>query len=187
MLCHSRVASEFTASGAFFAKLFQRPHAAFVTGTAGFDALTDPHFFLSQLFIKFSLLAGLNLKVVLFFIQVCLIITRVAGELASIKIHNAGSHGSDKRPVVADKYNGALILLQALFQPADHLYVQVVGGLIEQQDIRRSYQRARQRSLASPTTRQRCQRGITVQLQHGQRLFNFLFKLPGILNFKLLL
>ena len=53
---HLRRAHYLTALATFTAHRFQGAHAAFITGTACFDPLTDPHFFLRQFAIKLGIL-----------------------------------------------------------------------------------------------------------------------------------
>jgi hypothetical protein len=44
--------------------------------------------------------------------------------------------------IVANYYKGGLVSLQKLFQPLDRVYIEMVGGLVEQQNIRRCQKQA---------------------------------------------
>ncbi|MNZ69020.1 hypothetical protein D3C78_873040 [compost metagenome] len=57
-------------------------------------------------------------------------------DFAEVNIRNVRTYGVQEMPVMADYDNSALIACKEIFQPTNGFYVQMVGRLIEQQDIR---------------------------------------------------
>ena len=57
-----------------------------------------------------------------------------------------------KLAVVADHDHGALVALEPGLQPDQGVQVQVVGGLVEQQQVRGAHQRAGQLQPHAPAT-----------------------------------
>ena len=55
---------------------------------------------------------------------------------ASIQFKNPACHMIEEVTVVGDGDDGALVLLQVAFQPLDALGIEVVGGLVEEQNVR---------------------------------------------------
>ena len=70
------------AFGALAAQFFQTAHAAFITGTARFDAFTYPRFFLSMKFVEEAVVFCFNRQLLRFFLA-------VFGERARIGAQNA--------------------------------------------------------------------------------------------------
>ncbi|MNZ41493.1 hypothetical protein D3C78_590450 [compost metagenome] len=97
---HFRRAHHFAALAAFVTHRFQRTYAAFVTGTTGFDALTDPDFFLRQFAIKLSVLELFDAQVFFFFQQIGIIAAWIRHQLSAIQIDNARRHIANKRTVM---------------------------------------------------------------------------------------
>ena len=76
---HLRFAHHLTAFRAFAAQGFQGTDAPFITGTAGFDALTDPDFFLRQLAVKFRILHLFDTQCLFLGHQIIIITARPGG------------------------------------------------------------------------------------------------------------
>ena len=64
-----------------------------------------------------------------------------------IHVHNMGADVVEKMPVVGDDDDGAHIVHQKILQPADGSDVQMVGRLVEQDDVRLAEQRLREQDL----------------------------------------
>jgi hypothetical protein len=75
---------------------------------------------------------------------------------------------------VGDEDQGALPGLQEAFEPVDRLDVEVVGGLVEQQQVGRGYQGARQQHAALHAAGQAREQGIAVELQAIERFLDTL-------------
>ena len=97
---HLCTSHHFTASAALVTHRLQCTHAAFVTGTAGFNTLTDPDLFLCQLAVKLRILQLFHAQVFFFFQQIGIVIARIGDQLAAIEIDNTRRHVADKRTVV---------------------------------------------------------------------------------------
>ncbi|VVO26674.1 hypothetical protein PS706_04695 [Pseudomonas fluorescens] len=69
-------------------------------------------------------------------------------------VGNVVDHGVEKIPVVGDQQQGALIILEEVFQPQDRIEVQVVGRFVEQQQVRRAHQRLCKVQAHAPAARE---------------------------------
>ena len=78
------------------------------------------------------------------------VVAAVAVELGVFDMHRHLRDGVEEFAVVADDEQGAGIALEPAFQPDQGVQVQVVGGFIEQQQIARAHQRARQLQAHAP-------------------------------------
>ena len=57
------------------------------------------------------------------------------GCLRPVEFENPASHMVEEVTVVGDGNDGALVLLQVALQPLDALSIEVVGGLVQEQDV----------------------------------------------------
>ncbi len=129
---HFCAAHHFTPFATFATQAFQSPDTPFIAGASGFDALTDPHFFLRQFFIKLGVLQLFYPQRFFFRYQVLIVIARVRDQFAAIQIHNARRHIANKRTIVGDENDATLESFQKPFQPVDGFNIQVVGRFIKQ-------------------------------------------------------
>ena len=74
--------------------------------------------------------------------------------LAAVQLQNPAGHVVEEVTVVGHGNDRALILLQVLLQPVDGLGIEVVGRLVEQQDVGFLQQQAAQSHTAALTTAQ---------------------------------
>ena len=139
---HFGAAHHFTAFAALTAHCLQSAHAAFVTGTAGLDALADPHLFLRQLAVELRILQLFHAQVFFFLKQIGVVIARISDQLAAVEIDNTRCHVANKRTVVRDKDDGAAEGFQEAFQPVNRFDIQVVRRFVQQQHLRPADQRA---------------------------------------------
>ena len=72
----------------------------------------------------------------LFLRQKCGVIAFVAGQAVALHLPDAGAHFIQKIAVVADHQHCAGVAFQIIFQPFHGDEVQVIGGLVQNQDIR---------------------------------------------------
>ena len=113
---------------------FETADAPFVAGAAGFDALADPDFFLCPELVELAVGDGLGFEL---FAAHAFVGGEVAGEAAqqaTIQFDDAGGHLVEKAPVVGDD-DGGRPRIDDGFQRLDGLDVEVVGGLVEQQQV----------------------------------------------------
>ena len=182
---HLHLAHHIAAGGAGFAQLFQAANAALAAGAARFHALAHPHFFLRQQLVSLGIDDGF-LRQLLFLLQA--VGGKVAGvraQLAPVQLDDAGGNAVQKRPVVGDGDHAALEVDEQIFQPADGVQVQVVGGLIEQQHIGPGHQRLGQGHALFGAAREVAHAGVGVQVQALQGFFHALLPVPGVGRFDL--
>src|SRR5690606_27781942 len=70
---------------------------------------------------------------------------RIRAQAPAIELDDAGRDAVEEAPVVRDDDQRAAQAAQQLFEPGDRFDVEVVGRLVEQQQVRIGYQRARPR------------------------------------------
>lgn len=165
---------------ALMAHLLQCAHTAFVTSTARLDTLTDPGLFLSQFLVEFGVFLGLDIHLMLLLSLVGRVIARVTPETATVQLQNLGREALQESPVVGDEQYGAREGRDLLFQPGDGIEIQMVGRLIEQQQVRVGHQRTRQRDTTTPAAGQVFHHGVFRQTQTGQHGIDTLLELPAI-------
>ncbi len=91
-------------------------------------------------------------------------------------------------PVVGDRDDGARVLLQVLLKPQDALRVQVVGGLVEQQQVGLLEQELAQGHPPALATGQGLDVGVRRRAaQRVHRLLKLAVQVPGVLVVDLLL
>ena len=113
----------------------QRPHPPLVAGAAGLDAGADPGLFLGELLVKQRVLLLLRRKCLLLAEQKRVVVARPVEQSAAVDLQDAGGHAAEKRPVVGDEHERSPPAAQELLQPFDGLDVEVVGGLVEQEQV----------------------------------------------------
>ena len=64
------------------------------------------------------------------------VVAHVHPHLAKVNVHNMGADGVKKVTVVGDYNEGAGEFQQKILQPGDGADIQVVGGLVQQDDVR---------------------------------------------------
>jgi hypothetical protein len=66
---------------------------------------------------------------------------------AAINLKDSGGQAADHHPIVGDQDQGAAPLEQDILQPVDGPHVQMVGGFVQQQDVRLCHQGSGQQHL----------------------------------------
>ncbi len=77
------------------------------------------------------------------------VVAHVAGERLIFHMIDQVDDAVQERDVVGNEDKRILILVQVAFQPFDVLLVQVVGGLVQQQDVRLFQQELAQQYLGT--------------------------------------
>ena len=113
----------------------ERADASFVAGAAGLNALANPRFLLSQLLVEELPLAGCGRQQLLPPFEEGGIVARPVPEAAAIELDDPGRQPFQEDPVVGDENDGAPVPQEERLQPANRLDVEVVGGLVQKQDI----------------------------------------------------
>ena len=128
--------------GPRLAQRLQPPHATFVACAARLDALADPDLFLRPELVELAVGHRLGLQLLATHL---LIGGEVAGEAAhqpAIQFDDAGGHLVEEAPVVRDD-DGRRPRVDDGLQRLDGLDVEMVGGLVQQQQV--GFQRKGQR------------------------------------------
>ncbi len=94
------------------------------------------------------------------------VVATVAHELGVIHVHRHLGDGIQEFAVMADHHHGARVALEPGFQPDQGVQVQVVGGFVEQQQVGRAHQRARQLQAHAPAAREAVDR--VIQFRRGK-------------------
>ena len=101
--------------------------------------------------------------------------------LAAVEFQDPAGHVVEEVAVVGHGDDRALVLLQVLLQPVDGLGVQVVGGLVEQQDVGLLQQQAAQGHTAPLTTAQVLGQLVAFGAAQGiHRTLQAVVQVPGI-------
>ena len=177
---HPHVAGQLAALGALAAHRLQCGDAAFVARAAGLDALSDPDLFLRQQLVEARVLLRLGVQAFFAAAQVVVVVTRPTGQLAAVDFEDAGGQRAQEAAVVGDEDDAATKRLQEAFQPGDRLDVEVVGGLVQQQDVGVADQGLRQQHAALHATGERREVGLLRQLQPCQHLLHAQVQVPAI-------
>jgi hypothetical protein len=96
----------------------------------------------------------------------------ITASCAAIEVDDAGRNPVQEGAVVGDCHNAALEIDQQVFQPFDRVQVEMVGGLVKQQDVWPADQGLGQRDPLFRATGQGRDDGLLVQVQAVQGLFH---------------
>ena len=112
----------------------------------------DPVQFLAQALSELSVLLALNFEAGTLLLQVGGVVTLVGVQVTAVNLGDPLCHVVEEVTVVGNRDDGTLVGLQVLLQPEHGLCVQVVGGLVEQQQVRLLQQQLAQCHAAALTT-----------------------------------
>ena len=120
---------------AFAPHLLQGPHAAFVARPPGLDALADPGFLLGQLLVEQGVLLLLGGQRRFLAFQKRVVIARPVEQLAAVELQDPAGQLAEEHAVVGHEHQRGVPAVQELLQPVDGVDVQMVGRLVQQQQI----------------------------------------------------
>ncbi len=110
------------------------------------------------------------------------VITRPRRQLAAIDLDDAGRQPLEERAIVRHEHHRALVFGEEGLEPGNGLDIEVVGGLVQQQQFRLAHQRARQQHAALPSTRQRVDVDVRLQLQPRHHHVGLVRALPLVMR-----
>ena len=169
---------------AFQPQSFKPPHAAFVARAARLDALADPYLFLRQKFVEFLIVHGFDRELVRFALLVLGKTAGIGAEPAAIEFGNAGDGAVEKCAIVGHDQHRAGKFNHHVLQPDDRFHVEMIGRLIEHQQLRIARQRARQGHAFAHAARQRIDAGILRQAETRQHGFDAVLDTPAVVPFE---
>ena len=176
-------AAAFAPFGALGPHGLERAHAPFVAGAPGLDALANPDFFLGQALVEQGVglfLVGQHLFLAL---DEGVVIARPGGELAAIQIDDAGGQILQEGAVMGDEQQRTVPGQQHFLELGDGRDIQMVGGLVEQQQVGFLHQRAGQQHAAFLPARQGFELPVGVQIQTRQGGFDLGRERPAVHGF----
>ena len=120
--------------------------ASLIAGAPGLDSFADPHFFLGQPLVKELLLPGLGVQDLVAALEERGIVAGPVVELAAIELDDSRRQFFQEHPVVGDEDQGAAGTRKERFEPADGVDIEVVGRLVQEQDIGLADERLREQN-----------------------------------------
>jgi hypothetical protein len=180
----AHLAQAFPPRRPFPAQGFQAAHAAFVAGAARLDALADPDFLLLPELVELAVLGGLHFQLLGLPGLVGGEVALVLAQLAPVQFDDAVGHPVQEGPVVGDEQQGAGEFRQQGLQPFDGGEVQVVGGLVQQQQFRFRGQGAGQGDALLGAAGQGVHQGVGIQAQAGDGFLHPAVEAPGVVDFQ---
>ena len=128
------VAEALAPRGALLAQVLEPLHAAFVARAARLDALADPHFFLRPELVEAAVRDFFGGELVALARFVGGEVAGIGAQHAAIELDDARGHAVEERAVVRDD-DARRHFQQQLFEPLDAVDVEMVGRLVEQQQL----------------------------------------------------
>ena len=153
----------------------------FRLGVARFRGHTHPFQLSLEGLHTLALLLLLHRQAVGFLLQPGTIVALPGNALAAVEFENPAGHVVEEIAVVGHGDDGALVLLQVGLQPLHRLGVEVVGGLVQQEDVGFSEQQAAEGHAAPFASGEVLHRRVAVgAAQRIHRAFQFGVELPGV-------
>ena len=128
--------------------------ARLALGLPGGGRAADPLLLLGELALARALLALLLGQALALLLQVGGVVALVGDAAAAVDLQDPAGDVVEEVAVVGDDQHRARVVAQRPLQPGDALGVQVVGRLVEQQQVRLLEQQAAQRDAAALAARQ---------------------------------
>ena len=83
-------------------------------------------------------------------------------DAAALELEHRGAHGLEEPAVVGDEHDGGVDRGESLLEPLERRDVEVVRGLVEQQQVGVAGERARERAARELAAREGVQRPVEV-------------------------
>ena len=144
-LCGTHAFTSFSPLGT---QRFQGAHTALVACAARLHPLAKPRLFLRELLVKSGPLLDLRIEAGCLALQIGIVVAGPAGQFSPIQFDDAGGELLQECPVVRHKKEGRFHLQQKGLEPEYRFEVEVVGRLVEHENIGLSHQRPRQKNAA---------------------------------------
>ena len=187
-LClHPHGAHEAAACGALFAHRHQPPHTALVACSSRFDPLTKPRFFLREPLVEFVVVNGLVREPFIFLAKEHRVVSRPRRQAAAVELDDARRDALEKHTIVRHEYDGAGVVDQKALEPHHRFDVEMIGRLVQQQQIGLGDQRAGQQDPALPAAGQCVHNHVGRKIEPLQHGLDALFHAPAVALLELVL
>ena len=169
---------------AFQAQAFEPAHAAFVARAPRLDALADPHLFLRQQLVELLVVHRFHRELLGLALFVCGEAAGIKTQPAAIEFGNGGDGAVEEGAVMGHDKHRAGKVGHHVFQPDDRFHVEVIGRLVEYQQLRIARQRARQGHAFAQAAGQRIDARVLLQAEARQHGFDAVLDLPAVVLFE---
>ena len=173
--------------GAFLAHRHQRADAPFVAGAPRLDAATQPRFFLRQALVEFLRGQRFAREPRVLLLEKGRVVARPRRQSSAVELDDARRETFEKRAIVRDEDDRAGVGREKRLEPFDRLDVEMVGRLVEQEQIGFRHERAGQQHAPAPAAGQRVERHVGVERQTGQHELDALLDAPAVALLELVL
>ena len=113
----------------------QSPHPSLVAGAAGLDPGADPGLFLGELLVKERVLFFFRGQGLLLADEERVVVARPVEDPAAVDFEDSIRHAAEERAIVGDEHERAPPAAQKLLEPLDRCDVEMVGRLVEQEQV----------------------------------------------------
>jgi len=158
----------------------QAAHPAFVPRAARFDALADPDFLLREHLVELALMHCLGFERFRLLLLVGGEVARVSAQVSAVELDDPQRDRIEEAPVMGDDQHAAGKRKQRLLQPFDRGEIEMVGRLVEEEQIGRHDKRARQRHALLQPAREIRYRIVLGQLQAAERGLDPVLEAPAV-------
>ena len=162
--------------------------AGLLLGLAGLGALADPFELAGQGLLAGLVLAGLLQQALGLLLEPGGVVALPGDAAAAVELEDPAGDVVEEVAVVGDDQDGAAVLDQVLLQPGDGLGVEVVGRLVEEQDVGVLEQQLAERDAALLAAGEGVDRGVVgraAQRLHGD--VDLAVEVPEVLGVDLVL
>ena len=154
-------------------------HTALVAGAARLDALADPRFLLGQPLVEQGVAPGVLGQGLFLEGEVVVVAAGPAREAGTVQLHDAGGQPPQEGAVVGDEQDAARVVVDPILEPLDGAQVEVVGGLVEEQQLGVAHDGAGETDPALPAARQLLKPPVRRQVQLAQHRLHPLVHVPA--------
>ena len=152
-----------------------------VLGLTGLRRAANPVELVLQALGELGVLGALDFHTLGFRLQIRGVVALVRVQVAAVDFANPFGHVVHEVAVVGDSDDGALVLVQELFEPQNRFGVQMVGGFVEQQQVGGFKQQTAQGDTTALATGAHADRGVGVgALQRVHRLLKLGVEIPAV-------
>ena len=167
------------------AQLLQTAYAAFVAAAPGLHAFADPDFFLFPEFVELAVVYRFDFELFGFFGLIRGEVADVFAQHTPVEFDDAVGDVIQKAPVVGDEQQRAAKLGEQAFEPVDRGKIEVVGRLVEQQQLGVGDECAAQRDAFFEAAGEGFDPNVRVEVEALQGFFDAAVQAPAVGGFEL--